>query len=58
MFHCDGKLPLLLPRAQDNNKHHGDTEWLMGLENLKKWAKTIMDLREKNAKRRKSKKTS
>lgn len=33
MFHPDGKLPLLLSRAQDYNKRHGNTEWLMGLEN-------------------------
>lgn len=47
MFHHDGKLPLLLSRDQDYNKHHGNTEWLMGLENLRKWAKTIMDLKKK-----------
>lgn len=52
MFHHDGKVPLLLSRAQDDNKHHGNTEWLMGLGNLRAQAKISMDLKE-NAKEEK-----
>lgn len=53
MFHQDGKVPLLLSRAQDDdNIHHGNTEWVMGLGNLKTQAKIIMDLKE-NAKEEK-----
>lgn len=47
MFLHDGKVPLLLSRAQDDNRHHGHTEWLMGLGNLRTQAKLIMDLKEK-----------
>lgn len=47
MCHHDGKVPLLLSRAQDDNRHHGRTEWLMGLGNLRTQAKVIMDLKEK-----------
>lgn len=57
MFHHDGKVPLLLSRAQDDNKHHGNTEWLMGLGNLRTQAKIIMDLKE-NAKEEKVKRAS